>query len=145
MTQYFIMGGTGLVLLALAALLPRSAARRVATLRVAGTVLGGFTAALTIGCVVFDYPSNWHPRADNCGDVESDTAAQTNKRAPASLARQNGIYGAAPVDAGAASGHPLPVGSLVPPLIAMGWLNGSPPIEATFANKLLVVDVWTGW
>jgi hypothetical protein len=147
MTPYFIMGGTGLVSLALAALLHRLAARRVVTLNLVAPGLGGFTAGLMTGCALmyqFNYPCNWVPPADISGDVESNTATQRTRLAPAMLARPNGMYGggSVPVGAGAASGHPLPVGSLAPPLIATGWLNG-PPIEASLANKLLVVDVWT--
>lgn len=39
----------------------------------------------------------------------------------------------------------LEPGNKFPPIVAEGWLNGSPPTADTFRGKVLVVDAWATW
>jgi thiol-disulfide isomerase/thioredoxin len=44
-----------------------------------------------------------------------------------------------PLRGGLQPGHPAP------PIRAAGWLNGEPPAEDSFKNKVVVVDAWAHW
>lgn len=37
------------------------------------------------------------------------------------------------------------IGTPLPPIQAVGWLNGAAPTSAELANKVLVIDVWASW
>jgi thiol-disulfide isomerase/thioredoxin len=63
---------------------------------------------------------------------------------PLAAAEEDDEHFPAPPTTGVAS-PPLKVGDVLPPLRAVGWVNGAPPAPGAPGARVMVVDVWALW